>query len=213
MNPQTLIKELWPTRVIAQEYNTPEYDLALRDFILKLYEDNKIKNPSVNSEQEKRIYDFLKLENPLIQELEKRFLFGVKTYLGLQAERWSPKIVLNARALITKPGTYILTHVERHEGQISMNYFLYGRTNYGKPLNSLVPRAFWTEDPSRYLNDFRFPHEMDQAIPFAPRPGLLIVMPGHLPHRQDINNDTNLKVQIVCTATLEFNRDYYEWRW
>jgi hypothetical protein len=74
-----------------------------------------------------------------------------------------------------------------HESDLMIAYWPTGKQeDIGTPVNQMPDRnfapTFVVEDPSRSLADLRLPWETRHSVMLAPRPGLMVIGPNHVPH-------------------------------
>jgi hypothetical protein len=203
---------LWPTRVGAFQYDDIQFDLSLKTLIMNEFE-KRFSGPGSSPDRnaELRVFDLFSLQGDCIKILRERVLNSVKTYLGPESLRVIEDFDLDARAVILPDRGFIQTHLERHESDLAVAYFLTGNA-VGKPLSYPGNPRFVIEDPSRSLNDLRLPFEDRHSVHLAPRPGLLLVYPAHLPHHVQPYQGIEPHIQIVCNLKIHFV-DGYSQRW
>lgn len=203
--------EMWPTRLMAFEFPDAEFDRRLIQLVLETY-----KQRSGNSElplrEELRVYDFFSIDHPDVKTLRNRIFESISAYLGEGAEKWHEGFDLSGRAVIITEKSFIQTHVERREADLTIAYFPTG-DGAGKALSSPGNPTFVVEDPSRYLTDLRLPHEERHSVHIAPRPGLLIMFPAHVPHHQQPYYGERPHIQIVCNVRIRFTEEYFVQKW
>lgn len=164
--------ELWPTRVLSLEAeDASEHNARIIEIALSRSEGR------VRESDETRAYDIHLIDDPSIEWLVSEFKKAAELYVGFEV---GP---VTARAVVMGHGSFIGTHTESTESDLMLAYWPQGDAG---PTNSwsnpnVAPR-FMLQDPSRHLTDRRFPHEINHSIPICPRPGLMLVGPGHLPH-------------------------------
>ena len=65
-------------------------------------------------------------------------------------------------------------------------------------MNSVGTPRFVIEDPSRYFDEGRLPHESRHGYSVNPRPGLSVFFPSHIPHNQHPYEGSEPHVQVVA---------------
>lgn len=202
------IINLWPTRIGVHQFDTSDgLDHRLRKLIL-----SKMDLTEAPVDQgERRLYGLFDMEEDCIQQLASRIFEAVQTYLGPQACEMIDEIELSGRALVIQDRAFINTHVDRDEADIVCTYFPTTDVNVDLPVNSKGNPTFVIEDPSRHLQEKRLPFEHRQSFFVAPRPGLLLVMPGHVPHNQHPYNAPGGEphIQIVANIKLTYSDEHY----
>jgi hypothetical protein len=130
------------------------------------------------------------------QTLKAHLLACAKAVLGPWARYLDPHHCEN-RALVIAPGGFISTHKDSREGDLTCVHFLTGG-GAGQPVNSVGSPRFVIEDPSRYFDEGRLPHEARHGFTVNPRPGLSVFFPSHIPHNQHPYEGSTPHVQVVA---------------
>jgi hypothetical protein len=186
--------ELWPTQVSF--FETPvdwEVNQCLADEAIAADQINgNVKPPSA---AERRVRGIL--ERSAAGQALKAHLFACAgTVLGPWAQYLDPDHCEN-RALVIRPGSFISTHKDSREGDLTCVHFLTGG-GAGQPVNSIGCPRFVIEDPSRYFDEGRLPFEARHGYSVNPRPGLSVFFPSHIPHNQHPYDGSTPHVQVVA---------------
>jgi len=137
------------------------------------------------------------LERSAAGQALKAHLFGcARTVLGPWSQYLDPDHCEN-RALVMMPGSFISTHKDSREGDLTCVHFLTGGGG-GQPINSVGSPRFVIEDPSRYFDEGRLPYEARHGFSVNPRPGLSVFFPSHIPHNQHPFEGRTPHVQVVA---------------
>lgn len=211
MTPKMTRWEMWPTRFMAFEYEDAAFDRRLTKLVVDTYKQRNDKG-DLPLMEELRVYDFFAIDDDDVRALKERVFDSVRNYLGFEADGCHDGFELTGRAVIVTDGSFIQTHVERREADLTIAYFPTGDAS-GQPISHPGNPRFVVEDPSRYLTDLRLPHEDRHSVHIAPRPGLLLVFPAHVPHHQQPYKGTEPHVQIVCNLRIKFTEKYFIEKW
>lgn len=211
LTPKISMWEMWPTRLMAFEFDDKEFDKRLTYLVIKTYKERS-GNETIPLNEELRVYDFFSIDHPDVETLRVRVLKAVETYLGEPGKKWCDGFELTGRAVIITNQSFILTHVERRESDLTIPYFPTG-DGTDQPVHSLANPQFYAQDPSRYLTDLRLPHEQNHSFGIAPRPGLMMIFPSHIPHGQHPYTGEFPHIQIVCNVKIKFKEGYFVQRW
>lgn len=130
------------------------------------------------------------------QALKSHLFDCARTMLGSWARYLDPDHCEN-RALVMMPGSFISTHKDSREGDLTCVHFLTGEGG-GQPVNSAGNPRFVIEDPSRYFDEGRLPYEARHGFSVNPRPGLSVFFPSHIPHNQHPFEGRTPHVQVVA---------------
>jgi hypothetical protein len=186
---------LWPTRVgfyefdPAWEVNNNLYELSIQD-----------KPTKITNAAERRVRHILDNNDSGISL--KQELFGcVKHFLGKYAKYLDPDYCEN-RALVITDRSFINTHKDNREGDITCVYFLTG-SGQGQDINSVGNPRFVLEDATRYFDESRLPFEMRHGYSVNPRTGLAVLFPSYVPHNQHPYMGNVPHVQIVANFKVE----------
>lgn len=187
--------ELWPTRVGFY------WTQSLASASAALYEESIRKAvlpeiPNRRNASERRVRHILD-ESDIGIKVREELRWAAGKFLG---EPWDKMIDSNHcenRALIIDPGSFINTHKDSREGDLTCVLFLTG-TGDGQPINSVGNPRFIVEDPSRYFDEGRLPYEQRHGYSVNPRPGLACFFPSHIPHNQHPYTGNSTHVQIVA---------------
>ena len=196
--------DLWPTRVSFYEFpdlqneNKKLYEFAVsatnKEQILLEASERRVRNILDSSEEGKYI---------------KGVLFGaVRDFLGEGAKYLDPNHCEN-RALVIGDRSFINTHKDSREGDVTCVYFLTGGGE-GQPINSVGNPRFVLEDATRYFDEPRLPFESRHGYSVNPRAGLAVVFPSYVPHNQHPYVGDTLHVQIVANFRLEIPEEVEE---
>ena len=130
------------------------------------------------------------------QALKAHLFACARAVLGPWAQYLDPDHCDN-RALVMMPGSFISTHKDSREGDLTCVHFLTGG-GAGQPVNSVGNPRFVIEDPSRYFDEGRLPFEARHGFSVNPRPGLSVFFPSHIPHNQHPYEGRTPHVQVVA---------------
>lgn len=187
--------ELWPTRVGFY------WSSNLAAVCSILYDQSLTKavspqNPGKRNASERRVRHILD-ESPQGISVREELRLAAGQFLG---DKWAKMIdpdYCENRALIIDPGSFINTHKDSREGDITCVLFLTGPGD-NQPINSIGDPRFVIEDPSRYFDEGRLPYEQRHGYSVNPRPGLACFFSSHIPHNQHPYTGNTTHVQIVA---------------
>ncbi len=198
---------IWPTRVLALEFTSPErrdYDEELIQTALSFAD------LSGGVDMEARIHNFHANDTKSIDWLLGSIRRACQDYIGAPLE-----MTIGLRAVAIKTGQHINTHTETHESDLMVVYWPQG-DDVSKDINSNADRSkaptFLLEDPSRHLTDLRLPFERRHSVHIAPRAGLMLIAPAHMPHNLWPYQGETPFIHIVAQVRIEWP-DEYENRW
>ena len=186
--------DLWPTRVTF--FETPVdwvVNRQLADEAIAAVETNG--SGSMANAAKRRVRDVLE-KSAVGQTLKVHLFTCARAVLGPWAKYLNPDHCEN-RALVIEPGGFISTHKDSREGDLTCVHFLTGG-GAGQPVNSVGTPRFVIEDPSRYFDEGRLPHESRHGYSVNPRPGLSVFFPSHIPHNQHPYEGSAPHVQVVA---------------
>lgn len=135
------------------------------------------------------------------QVLEKHIRSCVHDFLGDYASMVDPDYCEN-RALVINQGSFLSTHKDSREGDVTCIYFLTG-SGEGSPINSAGDPQLVLEDSTRYFDEARLPFESRHGYSVNPRAGLAVVFPSYVPHNQHPYRGTVPHVQIVANYRVQ----------
>jgi hypothetical protein len=184
--------ELWPTRISF--FETPvDWDVnrQLADEAIASVQANTARL----SATERRVRGILE-GSEAGQALKSHLFACARAVLGPWAHYLDPHHCEN-RALVIQPGSFISTHKDSREGDLTCVHFLTG-SGAGQPVNSIGTPRFVIEDPSRYFDEGRLPYESRHGYSVNPRPGLSVFFPSHIPHNQHPYEGSAPHVQVVA---------------
>lgn len=207
MNPKATVWNLWPTRVMALHFDDAAFDERLVRLVL-----DRHRSAPPETDDELRVYEFFGIDDPDVKILGNRVREAVQAYLGPESTEWYTGLDLDGRAVIVPDRAFIQTHVERREADLTVAYFPTGDA-VNKPLSWPGNPRFVVEDPSRALTDLRLPFEERHSVHLAPRPGLMLVFPSHVPHHQQPYRGETPHIQIVCNVKIRFKPEYFRAKW
>lgn len=202
---------LWPTKVQTFQWEAPEFDVALVELIKDAHV-KQMNGPRLGPDDQHRLYGLFDIDSPLIAELRERVRYAVDNYLGVCALGTHEGIELSGRAVLIRDRDAIHTHVERRESDLTIAYWPTGSAA-GQPVSSRANPQFVICDPSRHLTDLRLPEEQLHSVYIAPRPGLMLVAPAHIPHFQMAYRGDDVHIQIVCNVKIKFTESYFRNKW
>ena len=170
---------LWPTKLASLELLGTDVDVHNAQ-LQALVIDNADTDP--NPDIEARVHDLHLIEDASVAWLVENIANACQQYIGAT---YGMQIAL--RGVAIKQGQCINSHTESHESDLMVTYWPGGdRAKCGESINQNSARdiapTFLAEDPSRRLTDLRLPFESRHSFHIAPRPGLMLVGPAHLPH-------------------------------
>lgn len=203
--------QLWPTRVKTYEWDNALFDKELVALVMARHH-RQLLGPRLGPDDRHRVYGIFEEPSPIIHELKDRVAFAVNDYLGPEANGTHTGFDIDGRAVVMLDGDHIATHVERREADLTIAYWPTGDAK-NKPVSCVSNPQFVISDPSRYLTDLRLPDEGRHSVYIAPRPGLMLVMPNHIPHHQQPYFGDTPHVQIVCNVKIKFTEAYFRNRW
>lgn len=186
--------DLWPTRVAIFEspvnwvVNKQLADAAITAA-------NVTDNTEMLTAAKRRVRDILD-KGEAGQALKSHLFACARRMLGPWAPHLDPDHCEN-RALVMMPGSFISTHKDSREGDLTCVHFLTGEGG-GQPVNSAGNPRFVIEDPSRYFDEGRLPYEARHGFSVNPRPGLSVFFPSHIPHNQHPFEGRTPHVQVVA---------------
>ena len=194
MDVQSTSFELWPTRVTF--YEGPVGWNVNRQLADEAIADSEIGGGrAVVSAAKRRVRGILE-QSDAGQALKAHLFACARAVLGPWAAYLDPNHCEN-RALVMLPGSFISTHKDSREGDLTCVHFLTGG-GAGQPINSVGTPRFVIEDPSRYFDEGRLPFEARHGYSVNPRPGLSVFFPSHIPHNQHPHEGSTPHVQVVA---------------
>ena len=186
--------DLWPTRIAI-------FEAPVNWAVSKQLADAAIVAAGVTDNTEmltaakRRVRGILD-EGEAGQALKSHLFACARRMLGPWAPYLDPDHCEN-RALVMMPGSFISTHKDSREGDLTCVHFLTG-AGAGQPINSVGSPRFVIEDPSRYFDEGRLPYEVRHGFSVNPRPGLSVFFPSHIPHNQHPFEGRTPHVQVVA---------------
>lgn len=189
--------DLWPTRVAF--YWSPDL-AAASGAIYKAAMALAVPVEGRRSASERRVRGVLDI-TPRGHLVREEIREAARKFVG---EPWGSMIdpdYCENRALIMETGSFINTHKDSREGDITAVLFLTGGGD-GQPINSVGNPRFVVEDPSRYFDEARLPYEERHGYSVNPRPGLVCFFPSHIPHNQHPYTGEKTHVQVVANFRL-----------
>lgn len=186
---------LWPTRVGFYEAD-PNWSIHQQLYDLA----TQAVTPGKRVASERRVRGILDQSLPG-QELKEHIRRCVSHFMGPWADYVDPDYCEN-RALVIGDRSFINTHKDSREGDITAVYFLTGGGE-GQPINSVGNPRFVVEDSTRYFDEPRLPFEQRHGYSINPRPGLCVLFPSYVPHNQHPYQGETDHVQIVANFRVE----------
>jgi hypothetical protein len=205
---------LWPTKFCVIEIPQEECKKHNEDLVNIVIEKSGInEKPDLGPNFEIRIHNLHEIDHPSVNWLVKSISHASKAFVGLM----QANIDIGLRAVILRNGMHINTHTESHESDLMVAYWPSGDLEMvGSPINQVGDRnhapTFMIEDPSRSLTDLRLPWEVRHSVTLAPRPGMMIVGPNHVPHNLWPYFGSKPFVHIVAQIKIEWPVGYED-RW
>lgn len=212
--PTINVMSLWPTRIATFELPQDECADHNAELIRLVINASKINtNPDPGPNFEIRVHDLHKYASPSVAWLCEAIANACRHFIGLP----TLKIDVGLRAVLLRYGMHINTHTESHESDLMVAYWPGGSLqDMDSPINRFAHRqvapTFVVEDPSRALTDLRLPGEIRHSIMIAPRPGLMVVGPAHVPHNLWPYLGDDPFIHIVAHIKVQWPEGYDE-RW
>ena len=205
---------LWATQVAVIEYAQDECAAHNQELVqLVLDETGFYTKPDLGPDYEIRLPNLDKYANESVAWLVNSITYACRAYLDMPDAR----IDVGLRAVVLRNGMHINTHTESHESDLTVAYWPSGNVDdAGSQVSRQVDRttapAFIIEDPSRHLTDLRLPWETRHSVTIAPRPGMMVIGPNHLPHNMWPYLGDAPFIHIVAQIKVEWPEGYDE-RW
>lgn len=204
MGVKVQFEELWPTRVgfySSQDFSRENEQLYLEALAASA------DRGRVRTASERRVRDILdRTEHG--ERIKAHLLACARHFVGEFGHLIDPDYCEN-RALVMGKGSFINTHKDSREGDITCVYFLTGGP-VDQPINSVGNPRFVVEDPSRYFDEGRLPYESRHSYSVAPHPGLAVFFPSHIPHNQHPYTGDKTHVQIVANFRVNMPTELEE---
>ncbi len=157
---------------------------------------------------ERRLYEVFARDEPCWQVIRSRIANALQFYL--HGCEWAfTGYELTGRSVLIRDRSRFDTHVDSAEADIVCTYFPTGHP-VGLEVNGKGDPQWTLQDPSRHFCELRLPFEQSHRFEIAPRPGLLMLFPGHIPHSQHPYHDKfgHPHIQVVGNIKLDFIKDY-----
>jgi hypothetical protein len=195
---------LWPTRVSFYEFSDlHEANKFLYDYAVAATNKERLTQEA----SERRVRHILDSSEEGLY-VKSRLFDTVRDFLGNGSEFLDTDYCEN-RALVMGDRSFINTHKDSREGDITCVYFLSGGGE-GQPINSVGNPRFVLEDATRYFDEPRLPFETRHGYSVNPRSGLAVLFPSYVPHNQHPYVGDTPHVQIVANFRLEIPSEIEE---
>lgn len=200
-------RNLWPTKLGVFEF--AQDDPINEELKQLVYAEINPCEGGKLSHFERRLHGLFERSEPCVVELKRRILECARIYLGEASKPYYSDIELDGRAVLIEDRAFFNTHVDIAEADIVCTYFPTGEPTSDE-VNALGNPQWVLEDPSRYLSEPRLPFEDRHSHYIAPRPGLLMLFPGHIPHNQHPydGRGRDPHIQIVGNLRLNYIKGY-----
>jgi hypothetical protein len=205
---------LWATEICVIEIPQEECQKHNEDLIDIVVKESGInENPDLGPNYEIKVHNLHKIDHPSVSWLLKTISHASRAYVSLI----ETDIEISLRAVILRNGMHINTHTEMHESDLMVAYWPTGNIeDIGTPVNQMADRnfapTFVVEDPSRSLSDLRLPWETRHSVMLAPRPGMMVIGPNHVPHNLWPYFGSKPFIHIVAQIKIEWPAGYAD-RW
>jgi hypothetical protein len=203
--------KVWPTQVSAYEIPQIECESHNKELIDTLYKMAGYEDLKYQPNTEIRIKNIEQQNIPSTKWLVEKIKQLSQAYTGLP----DAEVDVKLRGVLIQKNHHINTHTESHESDLMIVYWPGGSiedvgSEASRNIDRSIAPTFVIEDPSRHLTDLRLPFEERHSILIAPRPGMFVVGPAHLPHNLWPYIGDAPFVHIVAQVRITFPDNYDE---